>query len=125
MTRDGPLRDAAIPRQRLHYVHGLLHWLSRPFTLMLLAGPLLYWYFDVPTLSTADPLQFLAYGAGADRVLGLQRVDHALPRHAHLHRGHADRGGALAVSVSLASALFKPFGRPFRSPTRDSTAPAR
>ncbi|MCY1337618.1 cellulose synthase catalytic subunit (UDP-forming) [compost metagenome] len=80
LTADGPLRGRGYTAvQRLHYVHGLLHWMSRPFTLMLLAGPLLYWYFGVSTLY-GEPLQFLAYG-----------LHHRPARAADLHRSHADR----------------------------------
>lgn len=115
LTRDGPLRGRGYTwRQRLHYVHGLLHWLSRPFTLMLLAGPLLYWYFDVPTLSTADPLQFLAYGAPALIAYWAYSVWITRCRAMPIFTEVTQIVAALAVSVSLASALFKPFGRPFK-----------
>ncbi|GAA4331498.1 glycosyltransferase [Pigmentiphaga soli] len=114
LTADGPLRGRGYTfLQRLHYVHGLLHWISRPFTLMLLVGPLLYWYFDVPTLY-GDPLQFLAYGVPALLLYWAYSIwitgSRALPIFTEVTQIVA----ALAVTATLASALFKPFGRPFK-----------
>lgn len=114
LTPDGPLRGRGYTfAQRLHYVHGMLHWLSRPFTLMLLLGPLLYWYFDIPTLY-GEPLQFLAYGLpaliaywGYSMWITGRR---ALPVFTEVTQIVC----ALAVSLSLASALVRPFGRPFK-----------
>ncbi|KWR90774.1 glycosyltransferase family 2 protein [Cupriavidus sp. IDO] len=114
LTADGPLRGRGYTFvQRLHYVHGLLHWLSRPFTLMLLAGPLLYWYFDVPTLY-GEPLQFLAYGVPALVAYWAYSIwitgQRALPIFTEVTQIVA----AMAVTASLVSAMFKPFGRPFK-----------
>lgn len=114
LTADGPLRGPGYTAvQRLHYVHGLLHWMSRPFTLMLLAGPLLYWYFGVSTLY-GEPLQFLAYGLPALVAYWAYSIwitgQRALPIFTEVTQIVA----SLAVTVSLVSAMFKPFGRPFK-----------
>ncbi|WP_423782090.1 glycosyltransferase family 2 protein, partial [Cupriavidus pauculus] len=114
LTADGPLRGRGYTlRQRLHYVHGLLHWLSRPFTLMLLAGPLLYWFFNVPTLY-GEPLQFLAYGVPALLLYWAYSIwitdSRAMPVFTEVTQIVA----AMAVTATLASAMFKPFGRPFK-----------
>ncbi|GAB7545666.1 glycosyltransferase [Cupriavidus sp. 8B] len=114
LTADGPLRGRGYTLgQRLHYVHGLLHWLSRPFTLMLLAGPLLYWYFDVPTLY-GEPMQFLAYGVPALLLYWAYSIwvtgSRALPIFTEVTQIVA----SLAVTATLISAFFKPFGRPFK-----------
>lgn len=114
LTADGPLRGRGYTlRQRLHYVHGLLHWLSRPFTLMLLAGPLLYWFFDIPTLY-GDPMQFLAYGVPALLLYWAYSIwitgSRAMPVFTEVTQIVA----ALAVTATLASAVVKPFGRPFK-----------
>ncbi|CAN0627866.1 cellulose synthase (UDP-forming) [Burkholderia multivorans] len=114
LTPDGPLRGRGYTfAQRLHYVHGMLHWLSRPFTLMLLVAPLLYWYFDVPTLY-GEPMQFLAYGLPA--LIGYWGYSmwitgrRALPIFTEVTQIVC----ALAVTASLASAIVRPFGRPFK-----------
>jgi len=115
LTADGPLRGRGYTlRQRLHYIHGLLHWVGRPFTLMLLAGPLLYWYFDVSTLSTNDPLQFLAYGAPALLSYWAYSVWITRCRALPIFTEVTQIVAALAVSASLVSAIFRPFGRPFK-----------
>lgn len=114
LTADGPLRGRGYSlRQRLHYVHGLLHWLSRPFTLMLLAGPLLYWYFNVPTLY-GDPVQFLAYGVPALLLYWAYSIWITGSRAMPIFTEVTQIVAALAVTATLASAVFKPFGRPFK-----------
>jgi len=114
LTPDGPLRGRGYTGgQRLHYVHGLLHWLSRPFTLMLLAGPLLYWYFDVPTLY-GDPMQFLAYGVPALLLYWAYSIWVTGSRAMPIFTEVTQIVAALAVSATLASAMIKPFGRPFK-----------
>lgn len=114
LTADGPLRGSGYTLgQRLHYVHGLLHWLSRPFTLMLLAGPLLYWYFDVPTLY-GEPIQFLAYGVPALLVYWAYSIWVTGSRALPIFTEVTQIVSALAVTATLASAFVKPFGRPFK-----------
>ncbi|CAG9176840.1 hypothetical protein LMG23992_03350 [Cupriavidus laharis] len=114
LTADGPLRGRGYTGlQRLHYVHGLLHWISRPFTLMLLAGPLLYWYLDVPTLY-GDPLQFLAYGVPALLLYWAYSIWVTGSRAMPIFTEVTQIVAALAVTATLASAVIKPFGRPFK-----------
>ncbi|WP_416051371.1 glycosyltransferase family 2 protein [Cupriavidus basilensis] len=114
LTADGPLRGRGYTLgQRVHYVHGLLHWLSRPFTLMLLAGPLLYWYFDVPTLY-GEPMQFLAYGVPALLLYWAYSIWVTGSRALPIFTEVTQIVSALAVSATLISAFFKPFGRPFK-----------
>jgi cellulose synthase (UDP-forming) len=114
LTADGPLRGRGYTlRQRLHYVHGLLHWLSRPFTLMLLAGPLLYWFFNVPTLY-GEPLQFLAYGVPALLLYWAYSIWITDSRAMPIFTEVTQIVAAMAVTATLASAIFKPFGRPFK-----------
>lgn len=114
LTADGPMRGRGYTlRQRLHYVHGLLHWLSRPFTLMLLAGPLLYWFFNVPTLY-GDPMQFLAYGVPALLLYWAYSIWITDSRAMPIFTEVTQIVAAMAVTATLASAMFKPFGRPFK-----------
>lgn len=114
LTADGPLRGPGYTwLQRLHYVHGLLHWLSRPFTLMLLAGPLMYWFLDIPTLY-GDPLQFLAYGVPALLLYWAYSIWVTGSRAMPIFTEVTQIVAALAVSMTLASAVIKPFGRPFK-----------
>ncbi|KJK14389.1 cellulose synthase [Burkholderiaceae bacterium 16] len=114
LTADGPLRGRGYTLgQRLHYVHGLLHWLSRPFALMLLAGPLLYWYFNVPTLY-GEPVQFLAYGVPALLVYWAYSIWVTDSRALPIFTEVTQIVSALAVTATLVSAFFKPFGRPFK-----------
>lgn len=114
LTADGPLRGPGYTlRERLHYVHGLLHWLSRPFTLMLLAGPLLYWYFNVPTLY-GEPLQFLAFGVPALLLYWAYSIWITGARAMPIFTEVTQIVAAMAVSATLVSAIFKPFGRPFK-----------
>lgn len=111
---DGPLRGRGYSFvQRLHYVHGILNWLCKPFLVLMLIAPSLYWLFGLPAYY-ADYLGFLRYGLpallalwihggwiSARRTLPLfMEVTHLLP--------------APAVTLTLLSALIRPFGRPFK-----------
>jgi cellulose synthase (UDP-forming) len=114
LTADGPFRGRGYTfTQRLHYLHGMLHWISRPFTLMLLLGPLLYWYFNVPTLY-GEPLQFLAYGLPALIAYWGYSMWITGRRALPIFTEVTQIVCALAVSASLASAILRPFGRPFK-----------
>ncbi|KVQ88876.1 cellulose synthase [Burkholderia ubonensis] len=114
LTPDGPLRGRGYTfTQRLHYVHGLLHWLSRPFTLMLLLGPLLYWYFNVPTLY-GEPMQFLAYGVPSLIAYWAYSMWITGRRALPIFTEVTQIVCAMAVTASLASAILRPFGRPFK-----------
>ncbi len=111
---DGPLRGPGFSwMERLHYVHGMLHWFSRPFILMMLVAPLLYWYLGIASICTS-PAQFLAYGTPA--LLGFWFYSswisgsRTLPVFTEVTQIVA----ALTVSATLASAAVKPFGRPFK-----------
>ncbi|MER5170406.1 glycosyltransferase family 2 protein [Thioclava kandeliae] len=112
---DGPLspKGRFTLRQRLHYVHGLMSWLSKPFIPLMLIAPVLYWYFDLPAYH-ADELAFLSFGlpalicfwvystwvSGGRTLPLLTEVTHALT--------------ALPVTMTLLAALRNPFGKPFK-----------
>jgi cellulose synthase (UDP-forming) len=111
---DGPFRGSGYRlMQRLHYFHGMLNWLCKPFIVLMLLAPSFYWLFGLPAFYS-EYLSFLRYGLPAlfalwiyggwisgQRTLPLfMEVTHALP--------------APAVSLTLLSAMFRPFGRPFK-----------
>jgi cellulose synthase (UDP-forming) len=114
LLKDGPLWQGRFTlTQRLHYLHGLLSWLSKPFILCMLFAPSIYWLFDVSAIQ-ADELVFMKYGISAlfvfwsysswisgSRTLPLfTEVTHAIT--------------ALPVTITLCQAIRKPFGRPFK-----------
>ncbi len=114
LLRDGPFRGSGYTlMQRLHYFHGMLNWFCKPFVVLMLIAPILYWLFQLPAFY-ADYLSFLRYGLPAlfalwiysgwisgQRTLPLfMEVTHMLP--------------APAISVTLLSAMVRPFGRPFK-----------
>ncbi|MGV8919231.1 MAG: glycosyltransferase family 2 protein [Pseudomonas sp.] len=111
---DGPLRGRGYTlNDRLHFVHGLLHWMSKPFILMMLVSPVLYWYFGIAGFY-AQPAEFLAYGMPALIAFwgyGTWVTDRrTLPIFTEVTQIVA----SLAVTATLVSALFRPFGRPFK-----------
>jgi cellulose synthase (UDP-forming) len=114
LLSDGPFRGRGYTLiQRLHYFHGMLNWFCKPFIVLMLIAPSLYWIFDLPAFYT-DYLSFLRYGLPAlfalwvysgwvsgRRTLPLfTEVTHTLP--------------APAVTLTLVSAMLRPFGRPFK-----------
>jgi cellulose synthase (UDP-forming) len=111
---DGPFAGRGYTLlQRAHYMHGMLHWLSKPFLLLLLLGPAIYWLFGVPAFQ-ADHVDFVAYGVPALACFWIHGAwisgGRALPIFTEVSHAVA----ALPVTVSLFSAMLRPFGRPFK-----------
>ncbi|WP_049621757.1 glycosyltransferase [Frateuria defendens] len=112
--KDGPLRGPGYGlMDRLHYVHGMLHWISKPFLLMMLVAPVLYWYFGIAAFYTT-PGEFLFYGLPA--LIGFWFYGpwitdrRTLPVFTEVTQLVA----AYAVTMTIAAACIRPFGRPFK-----------
>ena len=111
---DGPFRGKGFAfMHRLHYLHGMLHWFSRPFILMMLVAPLLYWYLGIPSIYT-NPAEFLAYGTPALLAFWFYSSWISGSRTLPVFTEVTQIVAALTVSATLASALIRPFGRPFK-----------
>lgn len=114
LLRDGPLRGRGYSfAARLHYVHGLLHWLTKPFILLILAAPALYWYTGASAFH-ATPRAFAMYGLpplvmfwGYTYWISQRRC---LPVFTEVTQIVA----AMAVTRTIVSSLIRPFGRPFK-----------
>jgi cellulose synthase (UDP-forming) len=121
LLANGPLRGAGYSlNQRLHYVHGLLHWLSKPFLPLLLIGPAIYWLFGVPAFQT-DHVEFVRYGLPALICFWLHSAWISRGRSLPIFTEAAHAVAALPVSIALASALLRPFGRPFKVTAKGSS----
>ncbi|MHA6204387.1 glycosyltransferase family 2 protein [Dyella soli] len=114
MLKEGPLRgDGYRLVDRLHYAHGMLHWIGKPFLLLMLVAPVLYWYFGIAAFYTT-PGQFLFYGLPA--LIGFWFYGpwitdrKTLPIFTEVTQLVA----AYAVTMTMISALLRPFGRPFK-----------
>jgi cellulose synthase (UDP-forming) len=111
---DGPFRGKGFSlTHRLHYLHGMLHWFSRPFILMMLVAPLLYWYLGIASIDTS-PAEFLAYGTPALLAFWFYSSWISGSRTLPIFTEVTQIVAALTVSATLASALLRPFGRPFK-----------
>ncbi|AWN52756.1 cellulose synthase catalytic subunit [Methylobacterium sp. 17Sr1-1] len=114
LLRSGPLFGSGYTLiQRLHFVHGVLNWLCKPFIVLMLIAPSIYWFAGLPAFQ-ADYLSFLRFGLpmllavwayngwiSGSRTLPLfMEVTHTMT--------------ALPITVTLAVAAVKPFGRPFK-----------
>ena len=114
LLRDGPFIGRGYTLgQRLHYLHGLLHWLSKPFLLLLLLGPAIYWIFGVPAFQ-ADPVDFVTYGVPALACFWTYSTWISGGRSLPLFTEVSHAVAALPVTLSLVSAAMRPFGRPFK-----------
>lgn len=114
LLKDGPLRgDGYSLIDRLHYLHGMLHWIGKPFLLLMLIAPVLYWYFGVAAFYTT-PEQFMFYGVPA--LIGFWFYGpwitdrKTLPIFTEVTQLVA----AYAVTRTMISACIRPFGRPFK-----------
>jgi len=112
--KDGPVLGAGYTfTQRLHYWHGLLHWFGRPFVILMLLAPVVYWLFGLPAILT-DYVSFLQHGVPAliiSWAFGYWRFGRrVLPLLTEVSQIIA----AVPVTVTIASALVRPFGQPFK-----------
>ena len=86
LLRDGPLRSRGYSfTQRWHFLHGVLNWLCKPFMVLLLIAPPIYWFAGLPAFA-ADYLSFLRYGVPA--LLGTIIYMGWISRGAHLAAVH-------------------------------------
>jgi cellulose synthase (UDP-forming) len=114
LLRDGPLFGRGYSfTQRWHLLHGVLNWLCKPFMVLLLITPPIYWFGGLPAFE-ANYLSFLRYGVpallGLIVYMGWISRSRTLPL--FMEATHAIT--CFAVTATLASACIKPFGRPFK-----------
>ena len=114
MLKHGPLRGPGYTlTQRVHYLHGVLNWLCKPFVVLMLVAPAVYWFFDMPAFY-ADYLSFLRYGFPALVSLWIYQAWVSDRRTLPLFMEVTHTVTALAITFTLISATIRPFGRPFK-----------
>jgi cellulose synthase (UDP-forming) len=114
LLRDGPLRGRGFTlTQRWHYLHGVLNWLCKPYLVLLLIAPPIYWFGGIPAFE-ADYLSFLRYGMPAllAQMIYMAWISRSRTLPLFMEATHAVT--AFAIVATLLSALIKPFGRPFK-----------
>ena len=114
LLRDGPLFGSGFTfTQRWHYLHGVLNWLCKPFLVLLLIAPPIYWFAGMPAFET-NYLSFLRYGVPAllGQIIYMAWISRSRTLPFFMEATHAVT--AFAVTVTLLSAAVKPFGRPFK-----------
>jgi cellulose synthase (UDP-forming) len=114
LLRDGPLFGSGFTlTQRWHYLHGVLNWHCKPFMVLLLVAPPIYWFADIPAFE-ADYLSFLRYGMPAllSQIIYMAWISRSRTLPLFMEATHAVT--AFAISATLLSAVVKPFGRPFK-----------
>ena len=111
---NGPVRGRGYSlTARLHFLHGLLHWLSKPFMVLILLAPALYWYAGVSVFH-ATPHAFAAYGLPPFVMFWAYSYWISQRRCLPVFSEVSQIVSAMAVTGTLASALLRPFGRPFK-----------
>jgi cellulose synthase (UDP-forming) len=111
---NGPLRGRGYSlTARLHFLHGLLHWISKPFLILVLLAPALYWYAGVSVFH-ATPEAFAAYGLPPFVMFWAYSYWISQRRCLPVFSEVSQIVSAMAVTSTLASALLRPFGRPFK-----------
>ena len=114
LLKDGPFLGRGYSlNERLHYFHGVLFWLCRPFLIALLIAPILYYFLGLSAIYLS-PEALLLYGLPA--ILG-SWIFHSwvsgrrsLPLFAEV--SHIVT--AIPVTLTLIRSISKPFGHPFK-----------
>ena len=111
---DGPFRGKNYTfMQRLHYFHGLLFWFCRPFMLLLIAAPILYYFLGLPAI-LMEPEAFFLF---ALPMVGGIWVFHNWVSHGRslpILTEVSQLVAAIPITIAIAHALIHPFGRPFK-----------
>lgn len=111
---EGPLRGKGYGLwARLHFLHGLLHWLGKPFMALIMLAPVLYWYAGVSVFH-ATPQAFAAYGLPPLMMFWAYSYWISERRCLPVFSEVSQLVAAMAVTGTLLSAMFKPFGHPFK-----------
>ncbi|WP_313474936.1 glycosyltransferase family 2 protein, partial [Agrobacterium pusense] len=114
LLRTGPLwRGNFTLTQRLHYLHGLFCWLSKPFILCLLLAPSIYWLTGVSALQ-ADELMFMQLGLSSLALFWAYSTWISGKRTLPLFTEVTHALTAVPITITLFQAMRKPFGRPFK-----------
>jgi len=114
LLKTGPLwRGKFSLRQRLHYLHGLLNWLCKPFILCLLLAPSIYWFLGVAALQ-ADELLFMKYGISSLFIFWIYSAWISGGRTLPIFTEVTHALTALPVTMCLLQAIRSPFGKPFK-----------
>lgn len=114
LLKDGPMRGGHFTLvQRLHYLHGLLSWLAKPFIVLMMLAPPLYWFFDLPAFQ-ADHLAFLTFGLPALASFWIYSTWVSEGRTLPLFTEVTHALTALPVTMTLIQSLHSPFGKPFK-----------
>lgn len=114
LLKNGPLRGAGYTlMDRLHYLHGMLHWIGKPFLLLMLIAPVLYWYFGIAAFYTT-PEAFLFYGLPALISFWLYSPWITERKTLPIFTEVTQLVASYAVTRTILSACIRPFGRPFK-----------
>ena len=114
LLKDGPFTGSGLTVvQRLQYLHGLLNWLCKPFIVLMLLAPSVYWFFDVPAFE-ADYVAFLRHAVpaliafyGYSSWVSRRRTLPIFMEVTHMVT-------AVAITRTLLTCCYRPFGHPFK-----------
>ena len=114
LLRDGPFLGRGYTfTQRLHYLHGLLFWFCRPFMLLLLSAPIFYYFLGLPAI-LMEPAAFFLYAFPTVMAMWAFHAWVSDRRSLPLFTEVSQMVAAFPITVAIAHAIWKPFGRPFK-----------
>jgi cellulose synthase (UDP-forming) len=114
LLKDGPFTGSGLTIvQRLQYLHGLLNWLCKPFIVLMLLAPSVYWFFDVPAFE-ADYVAFLRHAVPA--LIAFYSYSSWVSRRRTLpiFMEVTHMVTAVAITRTLLICCYRPFGHPFK-----------
>lgn len=114
LLKEGPFAGSGLTLvQRLQYLHGLLNWLCKPFIVLMLLAPAVYWFFDVPAFE-ADYVAFLRHAVPALIAFYVYSSWVSRRRTLPIFMEVTHMVTAVAITRTLLTCCYRPFGHPFK-----------
>jgi cellulose synthase (UDP-forming) len=114
LLENGPFTGSGLTLvQRVHYFHGVLNWLCKPFVLLMLVAPAVYWFLGVPAFA-ADYVDFLRHAVPALIAFYVYSAWISRRRTLPIFMEVTHMITAAAIARTLITCCYRPFGRPFK-----------
>lgn len=113
LLENGPWQRGLTLMQRLEFWTGFSYWLTRPFLLLVMLAPAMYWWFGIPVMA-AGPTEIIWYVVPAIIASGMQGYWVSGRRLLPIFNEVSQLLVAPVLTRTIGSWIRQPFGAPFK-----------